>query len=173
MRWGLCWYGRTPVKRHVAGSIPATAASWKGKPIGDGIPFEAGRAKSPTMLRMVPGSTPSPSALMCPWPSGRGASLPSWRGGFDSHRALSHDEDRGSASGRPSGLEGRRRRFDPSSPNLHPSGWVSMGAPMRDHPTAGCDALNVVMLVQVQLPQLQRTEVIRPDEEPVLKTGGG
>ncbi len=25
---------------------------------------------------------------------------------------------------------------------------------MRDHPTAGCDALNVVMLVQVQFPQL-------------------
>lgn len=50
---------------------------------------------------------------------------------------------------------------------------VVQEAPMRDHPMAGCDALNVVMLVQVQLPQLHRTEVIRPDEEPVLKTGGG
>ena len=39
----------------------------------------------------VPGlgdSTPSPSAYACPWPSGKGASLPSWRGGFNSHRAL-------------------------------------------------------------------------------------
>ena len=26
--------------------------------------------------------------LVRPWPIGRGASLPSWRGGFDSHRAL-------------------------------------------------------------------------------------
>ena len=26
MRWGLCWYGRAPVKRHDAGSIPAVAA---------------------------------------------------------------------------------------------------------------------------------------------------
>ncbi len=34
------------------------------------------------------GSTPSPSASMCPWPSGKGSSLPSWRGGFDSRRAL-------------------------------------------------------------------------------------
>ena len=29
------------------------------------------------------------------------------------------------------------------------------------------------MLVRFQLPQLDKTEVIRPDEEPVLKTGGG
>ena len=34
------------------------------------------------------GSTPSPSAFVCPWPIGRGTSLPSWRGGFDSRRAL-------------------------------------------------------------------------------------
>jgi hypothetical protein len=25
---------------------------------------------------------------LCPWPSGKGASLPSWTGGFDSRRAL-------------------------------------------------------------------------------------
>ena len=29
------------------------------------------------------------------------------------------------------------------------------------------------MLVRLQLPQLKQTEVIRLDEEPVLKTGGG
>ena len=48
-------------------------------------------------------STPPPSALMCPWPSGKGSSLPSWRGGFDSRRALLHD--RGSANGRLPGFE--------------------------------------------------------------------
>jgi hypothetical protein len=37
------------------------------------------------------GSTPSLSAFTCPWPSGKGSSLPSWRGGFDSHRALLQD----------------------------------------------------------------------------------
>jgi hypothetical protein len=31
LRWGLCWYGRAPVKRHVAGSIPATAAFTEGQ----------------------------------------------------------------------------------------------------------------------------------------------
>ena len=45
-------------------------------------------------LHGLEGSTPSPSALMCPWPSGRGARLPTWRTtprvvpGFDSRRAL-------------------------------------------------------------------------------------
>ena len=33
LRWGPCWYGRAPVKRHVAGSIPATAA-YSRKPSG-------------------------------------------------------------------------------------------------------------------------------------------
>ena len=37
---------------------------------------------------------------------------------------------------------------------------------------AGCDALNVVMLVQVQPPQFDE-EAIRLDEEPALKAGGG
>ncbi len=92
----------------------------KVKPTGDGSRPESGRAMS------LGGSTPSPSALTCPWPSGRGASLPSWRGGFDSHRALL-DVDRGSASGRPPGLEPGRRRFDPSSPNLQSASRVSLG----------------------------------------------
>ena len=50
--------------------------------MGDGSRLESGRAMS------LESSTLPPSALMCPWPSGKGASLPSWRGGFDSHRAL-------------------------------------------------------------------------------------
>ena len=40
-------------------------------------------------LHGLEGSTPSPSAFSkCPWPSGRGARLPTWRGEFDSRRAL-------------------------------------------------------------------------------------
>ena len=83
MRWVLCWYGRATVNRLVAGSIPAAAASRKGKPIGDGNRFESGRASS------LEGSTPSPSADKEVLLAERlGASLPSWRGGFDSRRAL-------------------------------------------------------------------------------------
>ena len=78
--------------------LPPQPWKRKGKPTGDGSRPESGRAMS------LGGSTPSPSALLCPWPSGRGASLPSWRGGFDSHRALWND-DRGSASGRLPGFE--------------------------------------------------------------------
>ena len=47
---------------------------------------------------------------------------------------------------------------------------------MRGRSTVGRDALNVLMLVRFQPPQLgstNETEVIRPDEEPVLKTGRG
>ncbi len=41
-------------------------------------------------LHGLEGSTPSPSASsnLCPWPSGKGSRLPTWRGGFDSRRAL-------------------------------------------------------------------------------------
>ena len=100
LRWGPCWYGQAPVKRHVAGSIPATAALRYGRSsqLAMAAAVESGRAMS------LEGSTPSPSAFACPWPIGRGASLPSWRGGFDSRRALLND-DRGSASGRPPGFE--------------------------------------------------------------------
>ena len=45
-------------------------------------------------LHGLEGSTPSLSAFTCPWPSGKGSSLPSWRGGFDSHRALLEIGDR-------------------------------------------------------------------------------
>ena len=47
---------------------------------------------------------------------------------------------------------------------------------MRGRSAVGRDALNVLMLVRFQPPQLaatKETEVIRLDEEPVLKTGGG
>ena len=42
---------------------------------------------------------------------------------------------------------------------------------LRGRLTVGRDALNVLVLVRFQPPQLA-TEVIRPDQEPVLKTGG-
>ncbi len=61
MRWVLCWYGKATVNRRDAGSIPATAA------LSGNWLFEI---------------------HTCPWPSGKGASLPSWTGGFDSRRAL-------------------------------------------------------------------------------------
>ena len=85
MRWVPCWYGRATVNRFVAGSIPASAAfaERKGKPIGDGSRFESGRAIS------LESSTLSPSAyITCSWPSGKGSRLPTWRGEFDSRRAL-------------------------------------------------------------------------------------
>lgn len=43
---------------------------------------------------------------------------------------------------------------------------------LRDRLTVGRDTLNVVVLVQIQLSHFHfSTEVIRLDEEPVLKTG--
>ena len=45
------------------------------------------------------GSIPA-AAAFCPWPSGKGARLPTWRGGFDSRR-----HSRGSANGRLPGFE--------------------------------------------------------------------
>jgi hypothetical protein len=70
-----------PVKETIAGSTPA-AAAWRDKPIGHGSCLENSRAKALGVQLPLP-------PLMCPWPSGKGASLPSWRGGFNSHRALS------------------------------------------------------------------------------------
>jgi hypothetical protein len=155
----------------------------------------------------------------CPWPSGKGSRLPTWRGGFDSRRALLKlgsvaqrqsgcllsDSawvrvppvpltlrgvcwSNGVAFGhRPSGWS-RRRGFDSCTCNFDDG---TNRTPMRDRSMAGRGALNAVMLVRVQLPQLRHcrfvratawisdptskttTEVNRPDEEPVLKTGAG
>ena len=102
LRWGLCWYGQAPVKRHGAGSIPATAA-WirKVKPTGDGSRPESGRAMS------LEGSTPSPSALRA---LGRPAEAPAFQAGeagstpgTDAQRWSWHS--RGSVNGRPPGFE--------------------------------------------------------------------
>ena len=77
-------------------------------------------------------------------------------------------------------FESRGRRFD-SCPRslgdeLVASGECQQKKPMRGRSTVGRDALNVLMLVRFQPPQLGSTdemEVIRLDEEPVLKTGRG
>ena len=59
----------------------------KGKPIGDGSRLESGRALT------LPSEFDSRSfrcnRKLCHWPIGKGASLPSWTGGFDSRMALS------------------------------------------------------------------------------------
>ena len=56
LRWSTCWYVQAAVNRPDTGSIPVTAALWKGKPIGDGSSFDTCRAMS------LEGSTPSPYA---------------------------------------------------------------------------------------------------------------
>jgi hypothetical protein len=86
------------------------------------------------------------------------------------------------------GFEPRRRGFDSCTRNFDDD---TNRTPMRDRSMAGRGALNAEMLVRVQLPQLRHcrlvratarmsdpaskttTEVNRPDEEPVLKTGAG
>ena len=70
-----------------AGSNPAILTYCGGTRAGTGRRLLTARAQ----VRFLP------PQLVCPWPSGRGASLPSWRGGFDSRRA--------SANGRLPGLE--------------------------------------------------------------------
>src|ERR1700743_3688072 len=64
LRWGLCWYRRAPVKRHFAGSIPATAALGD---YGRASPWAMGAVsetvEAPTSrVPGLEGSTPSPSA---------------------------------------------------------------------------------------------------------------
>ena len=67
---------------HGHGTTTGTADHHVGLPLvefglADGSRPESGRAMS------LEGSTPSPSACMCPWPIGSGTSFPSWTGGFD------------------------------------------------------------------------------------------
>lgn len=120
----------------------------KGKPTGDGSRPESGRAMS------LEGSTPSPSALLCPWPSGRGTGLPTRQGGFDSRRALWNAIGDRLVVGRLA--LNQETEVRPLLPELTRDHVCLQEKTMRDHPMAGCDALNVVMLVQVQLPQLHK-----------------
>jgi hypothetical protein len=122
-----------------------------------------------------------------------------WVGSSAAERSPVKRQRVGSSPARPShiagcllvdrrGFEPRRRGFDSCTRNFDDS---TNRKPMRDRSMAGRGALNAVMLVQVQLPQLRHcrfvratarmsdpasrttTEVNRPDEEPVLKTGAG
>ena len=88
LRWVLCWYGKATVNRRDAGSIRATAAAyeWKSSDWLRSLPRKQVRAKCPLWVQ-VP-RLPLDGEYTCPWPSGKGASLPSWTGGFDSRRAL-------------------------------------------------------------------------------------
>jgi hypothetical protein len=77
---------------------------WKGKPIGDGTPFEAERALKPCefnsrSFRLV-------FDELCHWPSGKGTGLPIRLGRFDSDMALCLLNDiRVSANGKPTAFE--------------------------------------------------------------------
>ena len=76
------------------------------------------------LVSMESNAAEQASLYPCPWPIGKGSSLPSWRGGFKSHPSLLSSEhgngtdrssvlrsqltlsiDRGSVNGRPPGFE--------------------------------------------------------------------
>ena len=145
-----------PVKRHVAGSIPATAA-WKRKGKPDhrdhaahgaaAVPAmaavgESGRAMSLEGSTRAPTRSVGPFRLLCPWPSGRGASLPSWRTNASRRcpvrfpQGTLSDNDRGSASGRPPGFEPGNGGSTPP-PRACSRRAVSRRATMRSHLTVG------------------------------------
>ena len=65
-----------------AGSIPASAALTEGQANGR---WQLSRKQPSDELCEFDSHS---FRYLCPWPSGRGASLPSWRGGFNSRRAL-------------------------------------------------------------------------------------
>ena len=86
--------------------------------MGDGSRLEAGRAIA---LPCEFDSGHRRAALvafrlkrkMCHWPIGKGASLPSWIGGFDSRMELSMKRIRGSANGRLPDFESGDRGSNP------------------------------------------------------------
>ena len=100
MRWVLCWYGRATVNRFDAGSIPASAAyETEGQarpPFGRCPRRQPSRGTDRPMAGLVGSSVTTlrvqlpllPLYFKCSWPSGKGSRLPTWLGGFDSHRAL-------------------------------------------------------------------------------------
>ena len=141
--------------------------------------------------------------MTCLWPSGKGASLPSWTGGFNSHKTLFIggwallpvffvrktgrarvpilQNDRGSSKGRTSVFEADDGGSNPSPRMVSEDRKQLRGSCGWSR----CLALNQAALVRFQHPEMNRkseisnlrfeiqkqTEVIRPDEEPVLKTG--
>ena len=185
-RWSSCWYERPAVNRGDAGSIPAAGARTirKGKPIGDGTRLETGRAMS------LEGSTPSPSAcspaglvqwhdswlptrrpgfdspiphstrwLMRPWPSGQArASQVRQAGSTPAGRS------RESANGRLPDFESGGGGSNP--PSRTPGQLLLVVTPRSERGGRWFDSSprNSVQAL---------TEAIRPDEGPVLKTGGG
>ena len=114
--------------------------------------FEAGRA-------LLPCGFDSRSFRLdstCPWPIGSGTSLPSWTGGFDSRRALCKSGDgltvRFLALNQAMGV-----RFplpEPRHTTWHAAADRVIDQLLRGRLTVGRDALNVLVLVRFQPPQL-------------------
>ena len=65
------------------------------------------------------------------------------------------------------------RNFDPSSPNFRPSGHVSMGSTDAESSNGRMRRSERLHVGSIPASAASQMEVIRPDEEPVLKTGGG
>ena len=108
--------------------------------------------------------------MTCLWPSGRGASLPSWAGGFDSHKTLLGNElferkpdasafrlivdgecDRGSSKGRTSVFEADDGGSNPSPRMVNEERKQLRGSCGWSR----CLALNQAALVRFQLPELR------------------
>ena len=150
LRWGPCWYGQAAVKRPDAGSIPATAAL-------NGRASQLATATVPKTVEpptsRVPGlegSTPSPSAECA---LGRAAEVPAFQAGEAGSTPAGHFETQLSIPGSSlmvvmPDFESGVRRFDSYPRNLTQT-------VLRDRLTVGRDALNVLMLVRFQLPQLR------------------
>jgi hypothetical protein len=125
--------------------------------MGDGSCLENSRAMS------LVSSTLTPSAICA---LGRSAEVPAFQAGEVGSTPAGHFGDRLMVGRLPLKQKMKVRLLLPESMKIDMCKQT-----MRDRLTVGRDALNVLMLVRFQLPQL-RTEVIRPDEDAVLKTVG-
>ena len=161
MRWVLCWYGRATVNRLDAGSIPASAAS-NGRASQRAM---AAASKAVERRARLVSSTLTPSAFVSLAERQRlRASNPARRvrlpqGTLSMQASISGS----SLLVVMPGFELGVRRFDSYPRN-------SREQLLRGRLTAGRGALNALVLVRFQLPQL--TEAIRLDEDAVLKTAG-
>ena len=134
--------------------------------------------------------------MTCLWPSGKGASLPSWTGGFDSHKTLFIggwallpvffvrktgrarvpilQNDRGSSKGRTSVFEADDGGSNPSPRMVSDERKQLRGSCGWSR----CLALNQAALVRFQLPEMNKSNwrrmaaLGRPDRRANFKRGG-
>jgi hypothetical protein len=157
LRWGPCWYGRAPVKRTDTGSIPVTATR-NGRASQWAMAAVSKTAEPPTSR--VPGlvsSTLTPSASCA---LGRAAEVPAFQAGGTNLPSVAGrcpvQLPQGTFAMQPipgssllvvmvAAATVRRSIPTPELNNI-----------LRDRLTVGPDALNVLMLVRFQLPQLER-----------------